>query len=193
MITDCAEAFDPGMTMLGAEQEAWLRHQLARERSRWSLIGQATLFSRLPLTAGGNARWSDIWDGYAASRDRTIASLRQPAVQNPVVLGGDVHSFWANDIPADPERMEGPVVASEIVTSCLASRSGPEALFAGVQSRNPQVRYHDNIHSGYTLLDIGSERIEGRFRAVRNVADPNSICCNLRTFERSEGVPRLDI
>lgn len=193
VIADCAEVFDPSATMLGLEQEAWLRDRLANERSRWSLIGQATMVSRLPLPDGGDARWSDIWDGYAASRDRLIAALRQPAVRNPVLLGGDVHSFWANDIQSDPERMQGPVVASEIVTSCLASRNGPEALFAGVQRRNPQVRFHDNDHAGYTVLDINAERIDGRFRAVRDLTDPNSASIDLRRFAVEGGAPGVRI
>ena len=193
VIADCAEVFDPVATMLGLEQEAWLRNRLANERTRWSLIGQATMVSRLPLPGGGDARWSDIWDGYAASRDRLIAALRQPAVRNAVLLGGDVHSFWANDIPSDPERMEGPVVASEIVTSCLASRSGPEELFTGIQGRNPQVRFHDNDNAGYTLLDIDAERIDGRFRAVRDLTDPNSASFDLRRFAIEDRAPGVRI
>ena len=193
VIADCAEVFDPVATMLGLEQEAWLRDRLANERTRWSLIGQATMVSRLPLPGGGDARWSDIWDGYAASRDRLIAALRQPAVRNAVLLGGDVHSFWANDIPSDPERMEGPVVASEIVTSCLASRSGPEELFTGIQGRNPQVRFHDNDNAGYTLLDIDAERIDGRFRAVRDLTDPNSASFDLRRFAIEDRAPGVRI
>lgn len=192
-IANCTDLYNPRATMLGGAQEQWLRDQLAEERSRWSLIGQATLFSRLPLPQGGVSRWSDIWDGYSASRDRTIASLRQAAVQNPVILGGDVHSFWANDIPSDPELLEGRVVASEIVTSCLASRSGPETLFAGAESRNPYMRYHNNSFSGYTLLDITPTQIIGRFRAIQNQTDPNSACFDLRSFGILDGTSGLQI
>lgn len=192
-IANCTDVYNSRATMLGGAQEQWLRDQLAEERSHWSLIGQATLFSRLPLPQGGDSRWSDIWDGYSASRDRTVASLRQSAVQNPLILGGDVHSFWANDIAADQEKLTGPTVATEIVTSCLASRSGPEALFAGAQDRNPLLRYHNNIYSGYTLLDIKADAIHGRFRAITNLYDQKTSFFDLKHFKVLEGLRRIQI
>jgi|TARA_R110002051_G_C8448075_1_gene456284 alkaline phosphatase D len=85
------------------------------------------------------------------------------------------------------------LVASEIVTSCLASRSGPEELFTGIQGRNPQVRFHDNDNAGYTLLDIDAERIDGRFRAVRDLTDPNSASFDLRRFAIEDRAPGVRI
>lgn len=181
VIEDCAAALASDATMLGGAQERWLAAGLASERARWSLVAQQTLFARLALPQGPGARYSDIWDGYAATRDRTLAALAAPAVRNAVVLGGDVHSFWLNDVRRDFAKPETPVVASEIVTSCLASRPGPAALFGPAPRLNPHVRLLDNGHAGYVMLDITPARFAIDLRKVDRLADPRSVCSSLAT------------
>lgn len=191
VVDRCAEALDPSATMLGAAQERWLAKGLAIETARWSLVTQQTLFARLHLADGPSARYSDIWDGYAATQARTIAALSAPAVRNAVILGGDVHSFWLNDIHRQMDRPETPKVATEIVTTCLASRNGPAALFEPAMRLNPYVRYLDNAHAGYALLDIAPDRIAVDLRAVRDLAIRNSTSVSLaqRTIiDRQPGI-----
>lgn len=191
IVRACDAARDPAATMLGIAQERWLAAGLAREAARWTFVTQQTLFSRLHLPDGPDAVYSDIWDGYAAPRDRLLAALAAPAVRNPVLLGGDVHSFWCNDVRRDFDRPETAPVATEIVTSCLASRPGPEALFGPALRLNPHVRFLDNDHAGYVLLDVTPDRVAVEARAVTDLADPRSICRSLvrRTIEdRRPGV-----
>ena len=71
-VADCAEALSPARTMMGQAQEAWLASGLKGERARWSLIVQQTLFSRLVLPQGPRSRYTDIWDGYEATRERVL-------------------------------------------------------------------------------------------------------------------------
>lgn len=189
VVRACDAVGDPRATMLGARQEAWLDAGLARERSIWSLVAQQTLFSRLVLPQGPDARWSDMWDGYEAARSRVLTSLAQPAVRNAVVLGGDVHSFWLNNILADFGDPRSKIVASEVVTSCLASRNGPAALFDGAQPRNPHVRYHDNRHAGYALLNVVPERIDVDLRAVASLVEPTASCFSLERRSIEAGRP----
>lgn len=189
IVDRCAEAIDPAATMLGSAQERWLAQGLAREQARWSLIAQQTLYARLALPGGADTRYSDIWDGYAAARDRTTAALTGPAVRNPVLLGGDVHSFWINDVKRDFARPEAAAVATEIVTSCLASRNGPDALFGPARSLNPHVRFLDNAHAGYVLLELTAGRLAIDLRAVASIADPGSRCTSLARFAVEDGRP----
>lgn len=179
----------PGASMLGAAQEAWLQRGLRRESTAWTLVAQQTLFSRLYLPQGRDAAYSDIWDGYAAARERALAALAQPAVRNPVLLGGDVHSFWINDVKRDFARPESATVATEIVTSCLASRNGPEALFGRARSLNPHVRFLDNAHAGYALLDVTPARLMIDMRAVNSLVDPDSECRSLTRYAVESGRP----
>ncbi|MDX3899703.1 MAG: alkaline phosphatase D family protein [Sphingobium sp.] len=185
----CGERRAPDATMLGRPQEAWLADGLAREHARWSLIAQQTLFARLHLPGGPDAAYTDIWDGYAANRGRLIEALTRPNVRNPVLLGGDVHSFWLNGIKGDPERPDSPTVATEIVTSCLASRNGPEDLFAPARRLNPHVRFLDNAHAGYTLIDVHRERLSIDMRAVDDLTDLSSKCQSLARYAVEDGRP----
>lgn len=189
VVPRCAQADAATATMLGARQEAWLADGLARERRRWTLIVQQTLFSRLALASGADHIYTDIWDGYGANRRRIVAGLAAPAVSNAVILGGDVHSFWINDVRRDFDQPGSPVVATEIVTSCLASRNGPAALFASARALNPHVRFLDNRHAGYALLDVGRRGIDIDLRAVRSLADPSSDCFSLARYRIDDGRP----
>ncbi|MFD2401819.1 alkaline phosphatase D family protein [Novosphingobium soli] len=171
VIGHCAALEAPGATMTGAEQERWLVDGLRSERAQWSLLVQQTLFARLHLPQGPEARYSDIWDGYPASRQRVIDALQVPSVRNALILGGDVHSFWFNDIHRDAERNAGPVVASEVVASCLASRNGPPALFDSAMRLNPHVRFLDNTRAGYVLIDIDRTAATIDCRAIDSLTD----------------------
>ena len=189
VVQGCAAVNDPAATVLGARQEAWLDAGLVRETAGWSLIAQQTLFARLALPQGSDARYSDLWDGYEGARLRALASLTRPTVRNAVVLGGDVHSFWLNNILADFGDPLSKVVASEVVTSCLASRNGPDTLFGGAAARNPHVRYHDNAHAGYALLDLVPQRFDVDLRAVSSLTDPASRCVSLERRSIEAGRP----
>lgn len=187
VVGPCAERNDPAQSMLGMDQESWLRRALASDRSQWTLVGQQTLVAPLALPQGPDTVYSDIWDGYPAARLRLLDALSQASVSNPVILSGDVHSFWLNDVHRQSRDTSNPVVANEIVTSCLASRSGPEALFATAKRLNPHVRFIDNDHSGYALIDLTLKALNVRFRAVSSIADRRAECSTLQSAQIQAG------
>jgi alkaline phosphatase D len=70
-------------------------------------------FAARDFTAGPAVSYSmDAWDGYAASRQRIMDGIRQRGVQNPVVLTGDVHKHYANNLLADFRNPTRPPSAS---------------------------------------------------------------------------------
>ena len=54
---DCAELTDPGRSMLGGEQEAWLEQGLKTSKARWSIIAQQTLMAQ----SGRERVWTLGW------------------------------------------------------------------------------------------------------------------------------------
>ena len=63
--------------------------------------------------------WTDGWDGYPAARQRLLDTLRASGAANPIVLSGDVHTFYAAELrrdPTGPARAGNPVVAREVLT-----------------------------------------------------------------------------
>jgi alkaline phosphatase D len=182
--TQCPDLDAAGRTMLGQAQEQWLSSTLAAETRPWTVLAQQTVMARLDTPDGV---MSDQWDGYSAARDRLFADLRRPSVRNPVVLSGDIHAFFVNDLKPDFHDPKSPVIGTEIVTTCLAASHAPKARFSGSRSRNPHVRYADLDHAGYALLDItpGAMRID--LRAVGDQTDPASKVSSLARFAVDAG------
>src|SRR6516165_11540508 len=52
---------------------------------------------------GAIGYWTDDWDGYPASRTRLPQHIHTSRVANPVVIGGAIHAFWANDLGRRPQ------------------------------------------------------------------------------------------
>ena len=88
----------------------------------WQLLGQQVFFSQRDSAAGAVQTFSmDGWDGYAASRRRITQGWVDADVRNAVVLTGDVHRNWANDLKVDYKDPASPVVGSELVCTSITS------------------------------------------------------------------------
>src|SRR5262249_18842053 len=99
-------------------QERWFAAGLDRTMARWNLIGQQTLMAQLDRKPGpGQQFWTDGWDGYPAARRRLLDYLGQRKPSNPVVLGGDVHSFWVADLKPDFDDPRSPLVGTDFLAT----------------------------------------------------------------------------
>lgn len=174
---DAAAIGDPNRQLLGEEQEAWLFRELDKSQARgarWRLLGQQVMFGQLVnvLMPGGCIFNPDQWDGYAAARARVLSHLAERAVDNVIVLTGDIHSSWGNELtgmPFDPSTYNpatgGGSLAVEFVTPAVTSPGIDDptqaALFAGaIRQTHPHVKFVELFHRGYALLDITQERVQ---------------------------------
>lgn len=99
-------AMDPKNTLLGAEQEGWLKASLLQSTGTWNVLAQQVMMGLVDQAVGEDHRYSmDQWPGAAAERMRLVRFLADRKVPNPVVLTGDIHSNWVNDLPG--RRPEG--------------------------------------------------------------------------------------
>lgn len=177
-LEDCAAAAADSATIMGPAQERWLSGRLTGERRPWTIIAQQVFFAPLWLDGARRATFSDQWDGYAANRKRLLREMQHPAVTGPVVLSGDVHSFWANDLKSP----DGRAIGSEIVTSALAAASPPAGRFGDVARNNPHVRFHDVRHAGWTKLDIDRSAIRVDMRMIANRAQDDGFAISGKSF-----------
>ncbi|RAK67912.1 alkaline phosphatase D family protein [Phenylobacterium kunshanense] len=96
----------------------------------------------------------DMWDGYPADRERLYAMVKQAGAR-PVVVSGDSHSFWANELhDADGRR-----VACEFGTTGITSPGAGEiapGINAGdlIAKANKEVVFNDQVSKGYVLLTL---------------------------------------
>lgn len=178
----CAERTDPQRSMLGKTQEAWLQGQLRDSRARWNLLGQQTLMNEV-ITPDGRVS-NDGWNGYAQTRRRILEGWRDARTSNPVVLGGDVHTFFAGDLSLDPG---GKPIASEFVGGSIASLGSSKAIVRGMMTINPQIKFGDGDTRGYGRVDITGKACVVTFRGVENALVPTSPVRDLAKFVVEDG------
>ena len=189
-IEDCPDRLNPQASMLGARQEAWLKAGLDASKARWNLLGQQTLMAQADGRAGpGEVFFSDGWDGYPAARRRLLEHLSERRPGNPVVLGGDLHSFWVSDLKPDFNDAESPVVASELVATSITSDPPPEERIQTAVSEGPHIRFATGVRRGYLRLDLTPQRLTADLRGVASVLDPDSGCETLASFVVEDGRP----
>jgi alkaline phosphatase D len=194
----CPTVNDPAATMLGPEQEDWLLTGLAGSGATWNAIGQQIMMARLDLQIGEGLSIHDrLWDAYPAARRRFLGHLNEAAVANPVVLTGDIHSSWVNDLRADYDDQSSPVVATEFVGTSISSGGDPTlaerlqlgAFAATLGQENPHVRYFDGVHRGYVLHDISPELWRADYRLAERVQQPNAVVGTAASFVVESGRP----
>jgi alkaline phosphatase D len=190
---ECEERLRGDRTLLGAAQERWLDGAFAASKARWNLVVQQTLMAPAGRPADrGMRHWTDGWDGYPAARERLLEALAKSGAQNPVVLGGDVHASYVSDLHRRPADRDSPVVAAEFCGTSISASGATAAMVAQIREANPHIRHADPTRRGYTLLDIGRERLEARLRVVDSVASREAGVSTAATFFVRAGRPGLE-
>jgi phosphodiesterase/alkaline phosphatase D-like protein len=95
-----------------------------------------------------------------------------------VVVTGDTHTWWANDLTARDGRHMGVELGVNSVTSpspyrksFLGGKGAEYALLTG--QVNPDVRYISGEDHGYIALTVTREEIDARFMAVDTIEAPS--------------------
>jgi alkaline phosphatase D len=187
--TGCPELLDPRRTFLGFAQERWLYDGLARSRARWNVIAQDQLMAefRERTDDGAIAYWTDDWNGYPEARKRLLTHLRDARIANPVVVGGDIHSFWANDLKLQSFDPRAPIIASEFVGTSITSFGPPYETFMRWVPENPHVHFFESRRRGYVSVDLSPERMQVAMRVVSDVTDPKATIATLKNFVVENG------
>ncbi len=189
-ITDqCTSRLSPEATLLGERQERWLAAGLRGSGARWNLLGQQTLMAQADGQEGqGELFYSDGWDGYPAARRRLLDLFAEGVCANPVVLGGDVHSFWVTDLKPDFADERARAVASEFVGTSISSQPPPEARIQAVLRENRHIHYATGEHRGYLRLSLTPARLTAELRAVTDVRRRDAHCETLASFIVEDGI-----
>jgi alkaline phosphatase D len=186
----CPERRDAGRTMMGFGQEDWLYSGLARSKAQWNLIAQDVLMAQYRVKKNDAFAFStDDWDGYPANRARLLERIRDARVSNPVVVSGDIHSFFANDLRLDFDDPASPVVATEFVGTSISSHPPPYHVIAQALPGNPHVHFFDSRRRGYACVEVERALMQVRMRAVSDVTDPKADIATFRTFAVEGGRP----
>jgi alkaline phosphatase D len=187
-IDDCPRLGTPGRSMLGRAQERWLERSLGDSRAAWNIVAQTTPMARFDMKPGpGRRAWTDGWDGYPAARRRLLDSLKE--ISNPVVLGGDVHSFNVSQLKLDFDDPAAPVAASEFVTTAITSQAWAQERLNQYLTDNPHILLADSRFRGYSRAELSAGRLQVDLRAMESVQRRDAPCSTLASFVVENGKP----
>ncbi|MEP7338396.1 MAG: alkaline phosphatase D family protein [Acidobacteriota bacterium] len=169
----CPESLDPKATMMGSTQEQWLTRNMRQSRARWNIVAQQVMMGALDNAPGAEQKFPmDQWNGYAAARKRFLEFLHDAKPSNPVVLTGDIHTNWVNDLKPEFYRDDSPVVATEFVgTSVTSGGDGSDVrpTTATVLAENPHIKFF-NAQRGYVRCSIQPDRWQTDYRVLASVS-----------------------
>jgi len=188
----CAAVFDEAATLMGPEQESWLFNGLDDSGARWNIIPQQVMVAPVDRMPGDEERYSmDQWSGYDAARNRLVDffGARQPS--NPVILTGDIHSNWVNDIRADFADPDSDNVATELVVTSISSGGDGDdqrESTADMLTENPFVKFY-NGQRGYVTCDVTPDALTADYRIVDYVSQPDAPISTRASFLVEDGRP----
>ena len=136
----------------------------------------------------------DMWEGYPADRERLYGVLRGAGAR-PIVLAGDSHSFWANEL----HDAKGALVACEFGTTGITSPGAGEivpGLNYGepVARANPEVIFNDQVSKGFMLLTLTRGEARADMVAVSSIVSKTFTTRTVksyRTVPEGKGVSKL--
>lgn len=188
----------PGSTLLGRPQMDWVKAGLSTSGASWKLVGNPVMIAPLGLNTavGGISFNPDQWDGYPAERDELLGHIGTADISDVAFLTGDIHIFFANELPIDSRPLLGAkVVATEYVGGSVTSEGVPatiEAIGNGtIQTINPQFKYVQGALHGWGLLRADANELRVTYRAS-DVTRQGAASITIAEFAQARGANRFD-
>jgi alkaline phosphatase D len=178
--------------MLGAEQYDWLEKSLTESSTAWNVLAQQTIMATVDMKEGPQHRYGrDLWCGYIAERNRIMRLLHERQVANPVVITGDNHSNWANDLRVDDLDPKSPIAAAEFVGTSISSGGNGGDWHDReryLKAENPGVQFYNN-ERGYVRCTITPKQWKTEFRTVPQITKPGGEVVTRATYVIESGEP----
>jgi alkaline phosphatase D len=167
----------PEKRLLGEEQMQWLLDGLGNSTSTWKILAQQVMMA--PLVLGDIILNSDQWDGYSFERKRLFDFVNTNNIKNIVVLTGDIHSNWANELPFgtapyNPNSGAGSAGVEFVGTSVTSPGFNINAPLFLLQLFNPHMKHSNLNRRGYCVLNITPNRTQCDYHVVGPIFEPNT-------------------
>lgn len=105
----------------------------------------------------------DAWDGYAVDREKVLGTAKQ-LNKNLVVLAGDTHNAWANDLKDKDKNQVGVEFATSSVSSpgfeTYLSKENPEAFAQSVTLLVEDLKYANTHQRGYMKVSFSKQNCQ---------------------------------
>ncbi len=187
---DCAERHAAGHDMLDPAQWRWLEDGFRTSRQRWNLVPQQVMVA-IPDRRDAGATTPiynmDSWGGYPAAQAHLLAIFADHKPGNIVVVTGDEHRNYANDLIRGDK-----VVASEFVSTSITSQGdgAVDSDAAALRAHNPFIKWI-NDKRGYVLCEVTAEACTGHYRTVEAVTVRDRPVTTAASWAVAAGTPGL--
>jgi len=170
-------ACSPKNSMLGKDQFGWLKESLTGSKATWNMLANQVIMASIDRKEGTERQFAmDDWCGYVHERNELMKFIQDRKIANAVVITGDNHTNWVNDLRIDDLRPETPVVATEFVGTSISSGGNggehPERKKA-LMAENPGVRFF-NDERGYVRCTITPTTWLSDYRTVPYITKPGA-------------------
>lgn len=190
----------------------WFYDSLKQSNDRgaiWKLVGQQIIVTP---TSYGQASFGtnyDAWDGYNANRDRMLDTIKDNNIDNVILLAGDSHSAWVNEV-VEKESINGTnaydsatgrgAVAVEFAGTAVSSPpSFGRNLSTGMYnfiaktlvSINRPLQYAETQYRGYFTLTLTNEKAVATYWATPDITTESHESFALAKFEVKKGENKL--
>jgi len=167
------EAYDPDRQILGETQERWLLAGLGDTPSTWTVLAQQVVMAAWSIAQDDQGRPlplnRDAWDGYPAARDRVFDAVLANE-RDLVVLTGDVHSSWAQDLATDFTAYNVVThtgsVGVEAVTPGITSGGGVVDLIDNLAAATPHIRWANSLLRGFVVMHATHSDVTARWHLL---------------------------
>ncbi|MFE6506073.1 alkaline phosphatase D family protein [Nocardioides sp. NPDC057767] len=211
---------DPGRTITGSDQMAFLKGSLDNARAQWKVIGNPVMIAPVTLAglpdadiaavnevvghlpADGLPYNVDQWDGYTHDRRQVFDHIRDHGVTDALFVTGDIHSGWACELPTDKTNPLSPSVGVEFVGTSVTSnnlkditdtprRTTSLAVEGVLQANNPHVKYLNFDDHGFSVLDITSARAQMDWYVIGDRTDAETGLTWTASYKTDAGTSRV--
>jgi alkaline phosphatase D len=165
---------------------------MTKAKRRWSVLPQQVMMAKVDRTPGPDEQFSmDQWSGYEAGRQRVLEYFASRRASNPVVLTGDIHTNWVNDLKVDFRDPKAAAVATEFVGTSISSGGDgadlPERQ-AAMLGENPFVKFF-NAQRGYVSCSVTPQTWQTDYQIVDYVTKKDAPRRTRASFVVADGRP----
>ncbi len=174
----CGEWADPSRTLMGDAQEKWLLNGVGASKAKWQVLANQVMMAPYDNDPTDAVMVSmDQWSGYPVARDRLLKGLADRAPNRTVVITGDIHTNWVNELHSDFSRPDRPITGAEFVATSISSGGdGVAVLPANAKASlaaNPHIKWHSR-QRGYVTCKVDASTWHTEYRTVPFVTKPDA-------------------
>jgi alkaline phosphatase D len=162
---------------MGDRQEKWLLDGISSSKAKWQVLANQVMMAPFDSQPGEGQRESmDQWSGYPVARDRLLGEIAKRAPNRTVVITGDIHSAWVNELKSSFSTPDAPTIAAEFVGTSISSGgdgNDRNIVDGRLSADNPHVKWQ-NGRRGYVTCKVTPDEWRAEYRTVGFVSKPDA-------------------